>query len=237
MEHYRSAHSIPLRNSALLAQHNVTQIAQNTARMLDKAAERCIIVRSLAQTVLHTQQYNLSQAMTGTPGGMYVSHTAMLAATGLKNCTSLYSFSTRVCFANSQDLRLFRIRAGDIRGKRLASRASPFTDFIHLFRTSVPMPSLSAQMFFCCVGTLFARGVKDAERTTLPASYGTCTKRTGSNSSLPCGNHRVPELTFFSNILTSRAQGRTVFVRVLFSHPKGVCMKSVRPCALFNASF
>ena len=175
--------------------------------------------------------------MTGTPGGMYVSHTAMLAATGLKNCTSLYSFSTRVCFANSQDLRLFRIRAGDIRGKRLASRASPFTDFIHLFRTSVPMPSLSAQMFFCCVGTLFARGVKDAERTTLPASYGTCTKRTGSNSSLPCGNHRVPELTFFSNILTSRAQGRTVFVRVLFSHPKGVCMKSVRPCALFNASF
>ena len=52
-------------------------------------------------------------------------HTAMLAATGLKNCTSLYSFSTRVCFANSQDLRLFRIRAGDIRRKRLASGASP----------------------------------------------------------------------------------------------------------------
>ena len=52
-------------------------------------------------------------------------HTAMLGATGLKNCTSLYSFSTRVCFANSQDLRLFRIRAGDIRRKRLASGASP----------------------------------------------------------------------------------------------------------------
>ena len=160
-------------------------------------------VRSLAQTVLHTQQYHFSQAMTRTPGGMYVSHTAMLAATAW---LSFWSAITR-----------------EERSKRLASRASPSTDFIHLFRTSVPMPSLSAQMFFCCVGTLFARGVKDAERTTLPASYGTCTKRTGSNSSLPCGNHRVPELTFFSNFShhTHRAGVPSLCV-FLFSHSKGV---------------
>ena len=50
MEHYRSAHSIPLRNSALLAQCNVTQIAQNTARTVDKAFERCIIVRSFVRS-------------------------------------------------------------------------------------------------------------------------------------------------------------------------------------------
>ena len=187
MEHYRSAHSIPLHDHASFAQQHVTQIAQNTARTVDKAAERCIIVRSfvrsfvrsLAQTVLHTQQYNLSQAMTGTLGGMYVSHTAMLAATAW---LSFWSAITR-----------------EERSKRLAGGASPSTDFIHLFRTSVSMPSLSAQMLFCCVGTLFARGVKDAERTTMPASYGTCTKRTGSNPSLPCGKHRVPKRTLFSN--------------------------------------
>ena len=159
-------------------------------------------VRSLAQTVLHTQQYHFSQAITCTPGEMYVSHTAMLAATAW---LSFWSAITR-----------------EGRSKRLAGRASPSADSMRYFRISVSMPSLSAQMFFCCVGTLFARGVKDAERTTMPASYGTCTKRTGSNSSLPCGNHRVPELTLFSNFShhTHRAGDR--HCALLFSHPKGV---------------
>ena len=58
--------------------------------------------------------------------------------------------------------------AGTCRGKRLAAGASPSADFIRYFRTFVP--SLSAQIFFCCVGTLFARGIKDAGRTTLSAS-------------------------------------------------------------------
>ena len=49
MEHYRSAHSIPLRNSALLAQHNVTRIAQ-MSRTVDRIAERCIIVRSFVRS-------------------------------------------------------------------------------------------------------------------------------------------------------------------------------------------
>ena len=54
MEQYRSAHSIPLHDLASFAQHNVTQIAQNTARMLDKAAERCIIVRSFVRSFVST---------------------------------------------------------------------------------------------------------------------------------------------------------------------------------------
>ena len=179
MEHYRSAHSIPLHDHASFAQQHVTQIAQNTARTVDKAAERCIIVRSfvrsfvrsLAQTVLHTQQYNLSQAMTGILGGMYVSHTAMLAATAW---LSFWSAITR-----------------EERSKRLAGGASPSTDFIHLFRTSVPMPSLSAQMFFCCVSTLFALRAKGAYE---------------NHSRRPCRN----ELSFQTSHTTRTGQN-TVF--------------------------
>ena len=42
----------------------------------------------------------------------------------------------------------------------------------------------------------FALRAKGAYHKPLPASYGTCTKRTGSNSSLPCGNHRVPVIKY-----------------------------------------
>ena len=54
MEHYRSAHSIPLHDHASFAQQHVTQIAQNTARTVDKAAERCIIVRSFVRSFVST---------------------------------------------------------------------------------------------------------------------------------------------------------------------------------------
>ena len=54
MEHYRSAHSIPLHDLAFFAQQHVTQIAQNTARTVDKAAERCIIVRSFVRSFVST---------------------------------------------------------------------------------------------------------------------------------------------------------------------------------------
>ena len=64
MEHYRSAHSIPLRNSALLAQHNVTQIAQNIVRTVDKVAERCIFIHSCSvnytQNTKSVKQLNYS---------------------------------------------------------------------------------------------------------------------------------------------------------------------------------
>ena len=50
MVQYRSAHSIPLHDLASFAPQHVTQIAQNTARTLDKAAERCIIVRSFVRS-------------------------------------------------------------------------------------------------------------------------------------------------------------------------------------------
>ena len=85
MEQYRSANSIPLHDLASFAHQHVTQITQKSARMLDKAFERCIIVRSFVRSfvrVNYTQNTTtqLSQAITRTPGGMYVSHTAMLAA-------------------------------------------------------------------------------------------------------------------------------------------------------------
>ena len=50
MEQYRSANSIPLRNIAPLAQHNVKQIAQSPVRVLDKALGRRIIVRSFVRS-------------------------------------------------------------------------------------------------------------------------------------------------------------------------------------------
>ena len=68
--------------------------------------------------------------------------------------------------------------------------------------TSVSVPSLSAHMFFCCVGTLFARGVKDAERTTLPAS--------------------LPKRTLFSIFSHRTHKGHTVPVRFLFLPRKEV---------------
>ena len=57
MEQYRSAHSIPLRNIAPLAQHNVKQKAQSPVRVLDKARGRRIIVRSFvrSRSVNYTQ--------------------------------------------------------------------------------------------------------------------------------------------------------------------------------------
>ncbi len=49
MEQYRSANSIPLHDLASFAHQHVTQITQKSARMLDKAIERCIIVRSFVR--------------------------------------------------------------------------------------------------------------------------------------------------------------------------------------------
>ena len=46
MEQYRSANSIPLRNSAPLAQQHVTQIPPRQPQVLDKVRTRRIIVRS-----------------------------------------------------------------------------------------------------------------------------------------------------------------------------------------------
>ena len=92
--------------------------------------------------------------------------------------------------------------AGACRGKRLAGGASPSADSMRYFRTSVSVPSLSAQMFFCCVSTLFARGVKDAERTTLPTS--------------------MPKRTLFSIFSHRTHKGHTVPVRFLFLPQKEV---------------
>ena len=142
---------------------------------------------------------------------MYVSHTAMpVAGIGIAlpcaiPTSSLFrklarpaafrhrmktvrsvQFSTRVFLTEN-------IACRAIRGKRLAGGASPSTDFIHHSRTSVP--NLSAQMLFCCVSTLFARGVKGAERTTLPASV-PVPKLSAQRAplawatSLPYGKHR-----------------------------------------------
>ena len=49
MEQYRSANSISLHDHASFAQRNVTQIPQNTARVLDKVRARPIIVRSFVR--------------------------------------------------------------------------------------------------------------------------------------------------------------------------------------------
>ena len=133
---------------------------------------------------------------------MYVSHMAMLAAAAR---LSFWSTITR-----------------EERSKRLAGGASPSADFIRCFRTSMSVPSLSAQMFFYCVSTLFAWGVKGAERKPLPASYGTCTKRTGSNSSLPHGKHRVPDMQFFQSSYTTRTGQKhclCAFFYLLYTKP------------------
>ena len=50
MEQYRSANSIPLHDFDSFAHQHVTQITQKSARMLDKAFERCIIVRSFVRS-------------------------------------------------------------------------------------------------------------------------------------------------------------------------------------------
>ena len=50
MEQYRSANSIPLRNSAPLAQQHVTQIPPRQPQVLDKVRRRRIIVRSFVRS-------------------------------------------------------------------------------------------------------------------------------------------------------------------------------------------
>ena len=120
--------------------------------------------------------------MTGTPGGIYVSHTAMLAATAW---LSFWSAITR-----------------EECSKRLAGGASPVADFIYHFRHPYPCQVFQHTCFFCCVGTLFARGVKDAERTTLPAS--------------------LPKRTLFSIFSHRTHKGHTVPVRFLFLPRKEV---------------
>ena len=146
--------------------------------------------------------------MTGTLGGMYVSHTAMLAATAW---LSFWSAITR-----------------EERSKRLAGGASPSTDFIHLFRTSVPMPSLSAQMFFCCVSTLFALRAKGAyenhsRHRMEPVRSVQVPTRVCLTATIACRN-----LLSFQTSHTTRTGQNTVFVRFLFLPQKEVVCENTR---------
>ena len=86
----------------------------------------------------------------------------------------------------------------------LRERTHNGTPFNACMGVAYPCPCQVFQhtCFFCCVGTLFARGVKDAERTTLPAS--------------------LPKRTLFSIFSHRTHKGHTVPVRFLFLPRKEV---------------
>ena len=106
MEQYRSANSIPLHDLASFAHQHVTQITQKSARMLDKAFERCIIVRSFVRSRNLCTKLKIRKQPTnrGECGNLsrFTRKNKQRHPCRYEDCISWVQFTTRVCSANSE---------------------------------------------------------------------------------------------------------------------------------------